>query len=378
MKRSALTLLAAAMALRCSAPRGETKARLEIGRDAGSTGFSRVTEVRSFHLPEDHGPHYEFQTEWWYFTGNLRADDGRAFGYQLTFFRRGLAPGPPPSAPGLATTQIQFAHLAITDVAGGSHDFVERWGRGWGPLAGARGEPFGVWLDDWRVDAVEDAARADAVRWRLRAALRGRPLDLELVSTKPLTLHGDRGLSAKSSEPGNASYYVGFTRLETGGTIAGLAVRGQSWFDHEWSTSALGPGAVGWDWFSLQLDDSREIMLFQIRREDGSLEPVSGGTVVEADGRTRRLLEKDAQVEVLDHWTSPVTHARYPSRWTLRIPALGLVLEIRPRLADQEMRTSFRYWEGAVSVAGTAGGRTLSGSGYVELTGYAGTMQQVF
>jgi predicted secreted hydrolase len=383
MKRSALALLAAAVALRCSPPRGETNARLEIAPEEKSTGFARVTEVRPFRLPDDHGPHYGFQTEWWYFTGNLRAEDGRTFGYQLTFFRRGLAPGTPPSPPGLATNQIQFGHLAITDVAAGTHDFVERWGRGWGPLAGARADPFGVWLEDWRVDAVEGAP----ARWRLRAALRGRPLELEPVPTKPLTAHGDRGLSAKSREPGNASYYIGYTRLETRGAIAGLAVQGLSWFDHEWSTSALGPGAVGWDWFSLQLDDppgavegagGREIMLFQIRREDGSLEPVSGGTFVEANGRTRRLLADEAQVDVLDHWTSPATHARYPSRWTLRIPTLGLVLDVRPRLADQEMRTSFRYWEGAVTVSGTAGGRPVSGSGYVELTGYAGPMQQVF
>src|SRR5262249_4950224 len=183
-------------------------------------------------------------TEWWYFTGNLQAEGGRTFGYQLTFFRRGLAPGPPPSPPGLSTNQVNFAHLALTDVAAGTHDFVERWSRGWGPLAGARGQPFGVWLEDWRVDAVEGGDTA----WRLRADLRGRALELSLTPTKPLALHGDRGLSAKSSETGNASYYIGYTRLETGGNVAGLAVRGQSWFDHEWSTSALGPGAVGWDW----------------------------------------------------------------------------------------------------------------------------------
>jgi predicted secreted hydrolase len=377
MKRTRAVLLAALASEACSAPRGETKARLEIAPEAKNTGFARVTEVRPFRLPEDHGPHYEFQTEWWYFTGNLRADDGRTFGYQLTFFRRGLGPGPPPSPPGLATNQVHFAHLAITDVAAGTHDFVERWDRGWGPLAGARADPFGVWLEDWRVDAGEDAARGDGVRWRLRAALRGRALELTLTATKPLVRHGDRGLSAKSREPGNASYYIGYTRLETSGAIAGLAVQGQSWFDHEWSTSALGPGAVGWDWFSLQLDDGREIMLYQIRREDGSLDPVSEGTLVEADGRTRRLRRADVQVEVRDHWTSPETEVLYPSLWTLRIPALGVILDIRPRLADQEMRTSFRYWEGAVTVAGTAAQR-VSGSGYVELTGYAGGMQQVF
>jgi predicted secreted hydrolase len=155
-------------------------------------------------------------------------------------------------------------------------------------------------------------------------------------------------------------------------------VRGQSWFDHEWSTSALGPGAVGWDWFSLQLDDGRELMLFQIRREDGSVEPVSGGTLVEADGRSRRLLQADTTVLVLDRWTSPESGAVYPSRWKVEVPAMALALEIEPRLADQEMRTSFVYWEGAVQVSGTSGGRPIAGQGYVELTGYGRTMQGVF
>jgi predicted secreted hydrolase len=372
---AAATLLLGAVAWIGRAPAGGMPgATLEIGPDRGGDGFARATEVRAFRLPRDHGPHHEFQTEWWYFTGNVTAEDGSAFGYQLTFFRRGLRPGAPPSPPGLATNQVHFAHLAITDVNARTHTFEERWSRGWGPLAGARGEPFAVWLEDWKVEQLG----GDAGGWRLRAALHGRPLELTLVSKKPLALHGDRGLSAKSSEAGNSSYYIGYTRLETSGSVAGLAVHGDSWFDHEWSTSALGPGAVGWDWFSLQLDDGRELMLFQIRREDGSVEPVSGGTLVEVDGRSRRLLQPDTSILVLDHWTSPDTGFRYPSRWKIEVPAMDLRLEIEPRLAAQEMRTSFVYWEGAVRVRGTSGGRPLAGQGYVELTGYGRTMQGVF
>jgi predicted secreted hydrolase len=370
----AVVLAGAVAWVRHAPARGAPEATLEIGPDPGGGDFSRATEVRAFTLPADHGPHYDFQTEWWYFTGNLESEDGKAFGYQLTFFRRGLRPGPPPSGPGLATNQILFAHLALSDLGGGTHAFEERWSRGWAPLAGARGEPFGVWLEDWRVEQFG----GDAGSWRLRAALRGRHLELTLDSKKPLALHGDRGLSEKSSEAGNASYYIGYTRLETRGSIAGLAVRGDSWFDHEWSTSALGPGAVGWDWFSLQLDDGRELMLFQIRRADGSVEPVSGGTLVEVEGRSRRLLQPDTRVLALDHWTSPDSGFRYPSRWTIEVPAFALVLEVEPRIAAQEMRTSFVYWEGAVRVSGTSGGRPLAGQGYVELTGYGRTMQGVF
>jgi predicted secreted hydrolase len=353
---------------------GAPETRLELGAGSGASGFARATEVQPFRLPADHGPHYRFQTEWWYFTGNLRAEDGGRFGYQLTFFRRGLLPGPPPAGPGLSTNQVYFGHLALTDVGAATHTFEERWSRGWAPLAGARGEPFAVWLEDWRVEAVD----RDSMGWRLRAALRGRPLEFSLASSKPLALHGDRGLSPKSGERGNASYYVGYTRLDTRGTIGPLSVTGESWFDHEWSTSALGPGAVGWNWFSLQLDDGRELMLFQIRRDDGRVEAASGGTLVESNGHTRRLLAADARIEVLDHWTSGKSGARYPSRWRVEIPVADLALEIEPWLADQEMRTSFTYWEGAVRVNGTPDGRPLSGHGYVELTGYARTMQGVF
>ena len=353
---------------------GEVGATLELGPGPGTEGFARATEPRPFRLPLDHGPHHDYQTEWWYFTGNLRAEDGRHFGYQLTFFRRGLLPGPPPPGPGLATNQIYFAHLALTDGESGTHAFAERWSRGWAPLAGARAEPFAVWLEDWRVEALD----TDGSRLRLTARLEERELRLDLVSRKPLTLHGDRGLSPKSGERGNASFYVGYTRLDTRGQIGALGVAGESWFDHEWSTSALGPGAVGWDWFSLQLDDGREVMFFRIRRGDGGVEPVSGGTLVEADGRTRRLGVEDVRIEVLDHWTSPESGAAYPSRWKLFVSVVGLELEVEPWLAGQEMRTSFTYWEGAVRVGGTSGGRPISGNGYVELTGYRSSMQGVF
>jgi len=341
--------------------------------ETGGAGFERALEPRPFVLPEDHGPHFGFQTEWWYYTGNLQDADGARFGFQLTFFRRGLSPGPPPEGPGLATNQIYFAHFAVTDVAAGRHVADERFARGAGELAGATVEPLRVWLEDW--EAVGTAPDGSALR--LAAKGERASLELRLRALRPLVGHGDRGLSPKSAAPGNASYYASYTRLSAEGAIgtdgAERPVTGEAWFDHEWSTSALGPGAIGWDWFSLQLDDGRELMLFQIRRDGGGLEPVSGGTLVQPDGSTRRLALADVRLEVLDHWTSPETGARYPAAWRLGIPSAGLDLEVRPVLADQEMRTSFVYWEGAVDVAGSPGGR-----GYVELTGYARSMQGVF
>jgi len=357
--------------------RGSTPT-LRLAEGAPAPPFARATTVRSFRLPADHGPHFDYQTEWWYYTGNLTETGGRHFGYQLTFFRRGLSPGPPPQGPGLATNQIHFAHFAVTDSTAGRHAFAERWSRGAGGLAGAQAQPLALWLEDWRAEGrnTDGSALHLAAREGLTA------VDLELAATKPLVAHGDRGLSAKSDETGNASYYVGHTRLRTSGRITTSAgpfeVTGTSWFDHEWSTSALGRGALGWDWFSLQTSDQRELMFFRIRREDGSLEPVSGGTLVEPDGRTRRLGVRDVQVEVEARWTSAETGAVYPARWTVRVPSAGLDLRVAPLLPDQEMRTSFTYWEGAVRIEGTSAGWTVEGNGYVELTGYARSMQGVF
>ena len=340
-------------------------------------GFARALEPRPFAFPADHGPHSNYQTEWWYYTGNLETVDGRHFGFQLTFFRRALLPAPVERSSELAADQIYFAHFAVTDVGAGQHRFYERFSRGAAGLAGASGEPYRVWLEDWSVESLD----AQGTTVHLVAEQDGLAIDLQLQASKPVVAHGDRGLSPKSGEPGNASYYLSFTRMETTGRVGldgeALDVRGESWFDHEWSTSALGPQAVGWDWFSLQLDDGREIMLYRIRREDGTIEPVSGGTLVEADGSTRRLTADQLDVAVLDTWTSPETGGEYPSRWRVLVPDAGLDLTLEPWLADQEMRVSFPYWEGAVQIRGRSAGRPVEGNGYVELTGYAISMQGI-
>jgi len=354
-------------------------AHLELGPGPGLEGFSRALAPHAFRLPLDHGPHYAYQTEWWYYTGNLDAPGGARFGFQLTFFRRGLTPGPPP-VNGLASNQVCFAHFAITDVAAGRHVAAERFARGAGGLAGATGEPFSVWLEDWRVESTN--ADGSALRLVAADADTGLRLDLRLQSKKPLVAHGEGGLSAKSREAGNASYYVGYTRLAASGLVGlgprTLGATGEAWFDHEWSTSALGAGAVGWDWFSLQLDDGRELMHFRLRRADGSLQPASSGTFVLTDGHTRGLARDDVRVEPLRYWRSPDTGVTYPSGWRVQVPSQGLDLRVEPWIEAQEMRTSFVYWEGAVRVSGTAGGRPVGGRGYVELTGYGRSMQGVF
>lgn len=384
-----LALLAAVAALLLGRGEPQVQARLVALADAGAAGaegYRRAEGPAEIVFPDDHGPHPDYQTEWWYYTGNLEGDDGRRFGYQLTFFRRALAPPAlrAERASAWASDQVYMAHLALTDVDGGRHRAFERFARGAAGLAGARAAPYRVWLEAWSAEEVAPGVV------RLRAAQEGVALDLLLTDRKGPILQGDDGYSRKGPQPGNASYYYSLTRLETSGTVriagAGYAVSGLSWMDHEWSTSGLAAGQVGWDWFSIQLDDGSELMVFQLRREDGSVDEFSSGTLIGADGGTRHLgrdAARDAaafafEIEVEATWRSPHTGATYPARWTVRVPGVDLVLEIEPLLADQELNVSYAYWEGAVRVVGARAGRAVAGSGYVEMTGYAGSMQGQF
>jgi predicted secreted hydrolase len=341
-------------------------------RAADTSGYARALQPREFHFPADHGPHPEFRTEWWYFTGNLETAAGRRFGFQLTFFRSALAPEMPERRSAWATRQAWLAHFAVSDVDGERFHAFERWSRG-GPvgLAGARVRPFRVWVEGW------EARSPDGGVFPLQLSAREGEIgiDLTLERGKPPVLQGERGWSRKSAEPGNASYYYSLTRMPAKGTVRlggeSFAVAGLAWMDREWSTSSLGADQVGWDWFALQLSDGSEVMLYRLRRADGTADPASSGTVIAPGGESRTLSLPELTLEDLDRWRSPRSGAAYPARWRLRIPSAELDLEIRPLLADQELDVSFRYWEGAVEVEGTRGGRTVEGRGYAELTGYA-------
>ena len=375
-------LLVGILALFLQSDEPQAQARLVALADEATeyqpAGYLRVKEPRDLLFPADHGPHPDYQTEWWYYTGNLVSDEGQHFGYQLTFFRRALTP------PALrterestwATDQVYMAHFALTDVAGKQHWAFERFSRGAAGLAGAQAVPYRVWLEDWQVDEMEPGVV------RMRAVQEGLALDLVLTDRKGPILQGDRGYSPKGPQPGNASYYYSLTRLETSGTVqvadALHDVKGFSWMDHEWSTSALAADQVGWDWFSVQMDDGSELMVFQLRKEDGSIDPFSSGTFVAPDGSAHPLGRDEFEIHVKDAWRSPHSGATYPARWTVSVPAVDLVLEIEPHLADQELTVSYAYWEGAVRVEGERAGRAVRGNGYVEMTGYAASMQGQF
>ncbi len=371
MRSNVLTMLCLLLLGLAGLAAAEERSELAALLGSDDPRFPKAIAPRAFDFPEDHGPHLSYRNEWWYLTGNLDGRDGRRFGYELTIFRFALAPDSSDStesASAWRSNQVYIGHLALTDPDEERFLVAEKFSRGAAGLAGATATPFRVWIDDWQIEGRDDGV------WRLRAGDNGFSLDLELESLKPPVLNGVDGLSQKSDEPGNASYYYSLTRLLTRGelTLDGrrYPVSGASWLDREWSSSALAADQVGWDWFALQLDNNYELMFYSLRLRDGSQDPNSAGTLTAPDGTARKIPADAVTLDVLDTWQSPAG-GRYPARWRITVPTEGIELEVVPVLADQELFTTVRYWEGAVDVRGTAQGRPISGRGYVELTGYA-------
>ncbi|HVI76012.1 MAG TPA: lipocalin family protein [Anaeromyxobacteraceae bacterium] len=348
---------------------------------AATDGFRPAAPGYAWSFPRDHWKHDGYRTEWWYFTGRLSSVDppGRELGYQLTFFRVGILPEKPALDSPWTMDNLVMVHAAVSDLTGGAHAFSEVLWREVPylgelasfprhPLAWVRAAPgtSGRWTLDLAGDAFELAVedRARGLAYRLRA----RPV-------KPIVFQGPGGLSRKSSQEGFASLYYSLTRLDTEGTVtmAGTTwrVRGLSWMDREIGSSQLAPAQVGWDWFALHLADGRDLMLYLLRRGDGSVD-FARGTVVAPDGATRWLAAVELSVESDRTWQSPATGATYPARWKVAVPSAGIALTVTPALADQENRGALsggvHYWEGAVRAAGPDG--APAGEGYVELTGY--------
>ncbi|HEY7911266.1 MAG TPA: lipocalin-like domain-containing protein [Blastocatellia bacterium] len=325
-----------------------------------------------FSFPRDHASHPEYGLEWWYYTGNLRAAGGRRFGYQLTFFRVGVTPRPlNPSR--WAVRDLYMAHFALSDIEGESFHAFERLNRAGVGWSGAETASYRVWNEDWE-------AHLEGGIHILRARDGDYQIDLRLKPAKPIVVHGIDGVSQKGALAGNASHYYSLTRMETSGKIiAGgeaLDVEGLSWMDHEFGTSFLEAEQVGWDWFSIQLDDGRELMLFELRRVDGSIDPRSSGTLIEADGGALHLSLEDFRLTPGNAWRSEASGATYPTAWRIEIPRYDLRLDVRAAFAGQELRTAesagVTYWEGSTEITGREGERKLTGRGYLEMTGYAG------
>ncbi|HTX52832.1 MAG TPA: lipocalin-like domain-containing protein [Candidatus Baltobacteraceae bacterium] len=337
--------------------------------------FRQALPGYAFSFPRDHFSHDDYRTEWWYYTGHLTSS-GKEYGYELTFFRSGLAENRAnPSR--WAAKNLYLAHFAVSDIARKSFRYFERIGRAGVGQAGAGSEQLRVWVGDWELSG--DGATA-----RLKARDDGFGMDLTLTAQKPPAIHGANGVSQKGEGRGRASHYYSCTRLKTEGTMtvagAALPVTGSSWMDHEFGSTELAPDQVGWDWFSLQLEDGNDLMLYMIRKKDGQPDPYSAGTWVSTDGTTTHLRQSDFSVDVLERWTSPHSQGVYPMKWRLRVPKLGLEAVITPAFPDQELittqSTQVTYWEGAAHVDGTLSGRSLKGKAYVEMTGYAGPFRK--
>lgn len=344
-----------------------------------TAGFDRAQTPIDFEWPRDHGPHPGFRNEWWYFTGTLSArGEQRRFGFQLTWFRSAVRPEPPAVASAWATNQVWMAHFALTDESGGRFHAADAFARGAAGQAGATAHPLRVWLRNWELASVATGAPADD--WRgvfpltVRAGGDGATLALTLDRPERIVFQGANGLDPKGPEPGNASYYFSLPRMAARGTVVlaedTIEVEGEAWLDREWSTSALGPGIVGWDWFAMRLDDDSELMLYRLRRDDGSAGPFSNGIAIAADGTETRLDAADFDIRSTRTWTSRRTGVTYPVAWRIDVPRLDLALDLDAWLDAQELDLAFRYWEGAVDVRGTGPNGPLRGTGYVELTGY--------
>ena len=344
-----------------------------------ASDYRRVTGPCDFVFPEDHGAHPDFQTEWWYYTGNLVASTGKPYAFQLTFFRTQLAePGSektwPQNPSAWRTKDLFLAHAALSDLERKRFSHDERVARSGAGLAGVT-QVNGV----SRIFVGSWSAAIDSDTQRLQATARDFALDLFCEASKPPTAHGAGGYSLKGKRPESASCYYSFTRLEAGGSITvhgtPVPVRGTAWMDHEFSSAPLEEDLEGWDWFGLQFDDRTELMIYLLRQKTGGNNPSSSGTFVKASGEAVRLSYEDFQVDVLERWKSPRSGATYPSRWRIRSIPLNLELSIVPNLPDQELiterSTRVTYWEGSVSVSGRSAENPVAGVGYVEMTGYA-------
>jgi predicted secreted hydrolase len=354
----------------------------ELLSDAGREGYAQAIDSRRFEFPADHGPHPDFRNEWWYVTGNLDSDTGRRFGFELTIFRFSLTPRAAEAAASTSawrSNQVYIGHFALTDSDTQQFHVAQRFSRGSLGLAGAAADPFRVWLDDWSITGTRSSGPVVAeykfgLPWRLQAGDGEIALNLTLTPRKAPVLNGVDGLSQKAAEEGNASYYYSITRLQTDGRIVigdeEFLVSGLSWLDREWGSSALSAEQQGWDWYALQLSDGSDLMFYNLRRNDGSQDIHSAGTLTLQDGSSVYLSRDDLEIEVLDTWDSP-HGGQYPMAWRISVPQHELSLQVDPILDAQELVTTVRYWEGAVDVTGERGTTPIIGRGYVELTGYA-------
>ncbi len=331
-----------------------------------------------YSFPRDFYSHDDFRIEWWYYTGHLEDDTGRSFGYQLTFFRVALdEKSKVNNSSQWKIDHIYFAHMTLSDISNNKFYFFERINRAGLGQAGAASDQLKVWNEDWSLSSSGQAHH-------LKAQEREVKFDLKLTPSKPLVIHGKDGISQKGEASANASHYFTFTRMRTEGKVTlkdkTYRVTGISWMDHEFSSNQLSDGQIGWDWFSVQLDNNTELMIYQIRKRNGAIEQNSSGTWVDTNARSMHLILSDYSIQSDRQWISERSGTSYPARWTLEVPKHGIRLEVAPEMENQELYNlrsiATSYWEGSVKVSGTVNGESVKGKGYVELVGYTQPLKQ--
>lgn len=326
-----------------------------------AASFSYREAVPGYHyqFPRDHFAHEDFRTEWWYYTGNVNGTNGERYGFELVFFREGERHNSSNES-AWAVQNLYLAHAALTDAHGKRFLYEERLNRHGPGIAGASFDRRRIWNGNW-------SSQWNAEEQTLDATAGDFNFHLKLNPDKPFVIQGENGISQKSAGAGRASCYVSFPRLSVTGTINTTRVTGTAWMDHEWFTEQLASNQVGWDWFSIQLDNHTELMLFELRRTDGSIDPYSSGTFIDAKGQAHHLHHEDFTLEPLSHWH------KYPIAWRIRVPSRNIDITSHAILEDQELRTTqggASYWEGAVDYSGTH-----HGVGYTEMTGYTGRVK---
>jgi predicted secreted hydrolase len=346
-------------------------ARAQTAVPAGAqtaSPFAPALPGYEYAFPRDHGTHDEYKTEWWYYTGHVTTEAGKRFGFELTFFRAGIVPPAAAARTRWDLRNLSLAHFAITDVDGKAFRYYEKLNRS-SPFTASQASGYlDVFNEGWRATTLADGA------WHIVARAGSDALDLTLRSRKPPAIHGENGVSVKAEGVGYASHYYSMTRLEATGSVNGARGSGLAWMDHEFGSSQLRESQSGWDWFSIQLDNETELMLYQIRRRDGSADVTSSGSLITSDGSVIHLRADQLRIEPLGRWRSAKSGATYPMGWRVSVPSFQIAVTLQPLLRDQELvtkaSTHVTYWEGAVSVDGSSGSTAVKGDGYVEMTGY--------
>lgn len=339
---------------------------------AAGRNFELARPGYKYSFPKDHGSHDNFKTEWWYYTGNLKGDDNNQYGYELTFFRSALNLDRPVQNSIWAMPDIYMAHFAVTDVNSKKFYTKSRLQRPGPDFAGSTKDKLKVWTLNW------SATMDQGEKQTLKAKSSECTLELEVSPQKPLVIQGENGISRKAAKGDHASHYYSYTRLKTDGwlTIKGKRVKvtGTSWMDHEFGSNQLDENQVGWDWFSIHLDNNKEIMLYLMRLEDGSYDQASSGSLIAENGKLTHLKLADYKIKLIGKWRSNKTKIEYPMGWEIEIPAQKVHLKVSPKLDNQEFArqdgNAVTYWEGACSVLGTYNNQQCKGDAYVEMTGY--------